>query len=551
MEQKNPRGQSLQTKITMLTAFAIVAAMIVATVIGIFAVKNIGNSSSEQLLLLLCETGEKNLDAYFESVEQSVEMVSGFVKSDIDGLDQDKLADHIDRVRDIFGRTANKTHGVLTYYYRIDPSISNTVKGFWYTDLDGTGFVEHEVTDITQYDTTDTSALVWFTMPKATGKAIWLSPYITDNLDMQVISYNVPIYWQSVFVGVVGIEIDYSTMAEQVNNIKLYNNGYALISDDQGAIVYHPHIDILTMPEESRPTVPDGMLSTSTFIRYKYDGVEKQAVWLPLSNGMRLVVTVPVSEINGDWQRLIVEIVIAFVVLLAVFVFLTLSMTSHLTKPLLRLTEAAEQINAGNYDVRLDYNGNDEIGILTRTVNRLIRNLKGYISDLNSLAYGDALTSVRNKSAFDIHLREIQARITDPNDCPEFAVGIFDCDNLKTINDTYGHEKGDMYLKNSSHLICRVFQYSPVFRIGGDEFAVILQNEEYRNRETLMQYFVEKSAEICAFAEGPWEEVRVAMGIAVYDPSVDHTVDDVIRRADRLMYKNKRERKNDADGADQ
>lgn len=55
------------------------------------------------------------------------------------------------------------------------------------------GSVEHQVTDITLYDTEDTSQLVWYTVPKATGEAVWLPPYITDNLDVRVLSYNVPI----------------------------------------------------------------------------------------------------------------------------------------------------------------------------------------------------------------------------------------------------------------------------------------------------------------------------------------------------------------------
>ena len=56
--------------------------------------------------------------------------------------------------------TASKTKGVLTYYYRIDPSVSSEINGFWYIDLNGQGFEEHEVTDITQYDVEDTSKLV-------------------------------------------------------------------------------------------------------------------------------------------------------------------------------------------------------------------------------------------------------------------------------------------------------------------------------------------------------------------------------------------------------
>ena len=126
----------------------------------------------------------------------------------------------------------------------------------------------------TALDTSDTSALVWFTVPKYEGKAIWLPPYITDNLGWRVMSYNTPIYWRGQFVGVIGIELDYSSMAEQVESIRLYSNGFAFLNDAEGNLFYHPRIDVTQLTDETRPTIPYGVLSDSTFLRYTFEGVE-------------------------------------------------------------------------------------------------------------------------------------------------------------------------------------------------------------------------------------------------------------------------------------
>ena len=538
--------KSIRTKTTLLTVIAIIVSTCIATVIGVTAIRNIGNSSSDKMLLLLCETGQKNLDYYFESVEQSVDMLASFIEEDMDGIDDASLSAHLERAETLFEKTAYATNGVLTYYYRIDPHISETEKGFWFTNLDGEGFEEHEPTDITLYDIQDTSKLVWFTVPMATGKSIWLPPYITDNLDVRVISYNTPIYYEGKFVGVIGIEIDYSTMAEQVDNIRLYDNGYAFINDAEGNIIYHPNIDVTQLTEETKPKVPDGLLSTSQFIRYNFEGVDKVAVWLPLSNGMRLNVTVPVNEINGGWMNMIFIIIAAAIILVVIFSIVTLRFTGRITKPLRELTDAARQIDEGNYDVRLDYDGKDEVGLLTRTFRQLTGHLKTYIGDLNNLAYADALTSVHNKGAYDLYVRELQEKILGSDGdgkYPEFAIAEFDCDDLKMINDRYGHEKGDIYLKTASHLICTVFQHSPVYRTGGDEFTVILQNHDFEKRNELLLLFEQESAMICEMEENPWEQVRVAVGMAVFDPEADKSVQDVARQADRLMYENKQRRK--------
>ena len=535
---------SIQTKFTILTVLTILFAMLLPTVMGITLIKNTRTENSKQLLIALCETGQKTLNSYFLSVQRSVDMVSDLLEKDLDNTPIEKLDEHIERSREIFEKAANSASGVLTYYYRIDPSVSDET-GYWYTNLDGEGFKEHEVTDINLYDTEDTSSLVWFTVPKFQGKPVWLPSYLTDSLDdVRVVSYNFPIYQNGTFIGVVGIEIDYNTLASNVDGIKVYNDGYAFVNDSEGDIVYHPKVDVLKLADEDKLLVPDGLMSDkSGFVNYVYDGVEKLAAWRPLVNGMRINVTVPVSEIDATWQKLILQVIIVAVIVAAIFVTLTIFITRRITRPLRNLIKAAEQIDEGNYDVKLDYDKNDEIGILSRTFNRLIKHLKDYIDDLNSLAYGDALTHVRNKGAFDLYVRELQGMVDDPEQTPEFAIAVLDCDELKQINDKYGHEKGDVYLKNSSHLICRVFQNSPVFRIGGDEFAVVLQGDDYRNRDELVKYFIEKSAEITSFAKNPWEEIRVAVGVAEYDKRFDPVVADIVKRADNLMYENKRFRK--------
>ncbi len=532
---------SIRTKITAMTMFIVVLTMAAATIFDVTAIRDIGTRSAERRLELLCETGQKNLNHYFDSVEQSVEMLSAYVQSDLRGIDDNELQAHLGRVSDIFKKLTYKTFGVLTYYYRISPEVSKDVKGFWYVNLTGDKFEEHKVTDISQYDVNDTSKLVWFTVPRATGKGLWLPPYVTDNLDVRVISYNVPVYHEKRFIGVIGIEIDYSMMASEVKNISLYDNGYAFLINSKGGIVYHPRMDVAN--SVTKPATPAGLLSGSEYLRYKFDGVEKQAACLPLNNGMRICVSVPVREINAEWRGWSSRIVTVFGVFLFAFFFVIWAFSSRITKPLRHLTLAAEQVGKGKYDFKLDYNGNDEVGILTRTFKRVTGHLKDQISDLNDLAYSDSLTSLHNKGAFEISLRELQAQVEASKNTQEFAICIFDCNWLKVINDRHGHEKGDMYLKETAAIICEIFNHSPVFRTGGDEFAVILTESDYANREDLLRQFDEKCALRQMNETELWRQIDVARGYAVFDPKEDKGVDDVLRRADKRMYENKWTRK--------
>lgn len=173
--------RSLRTKLTVIMLFVIFAVILAITLLSTFFIRNTASRKSDQLLLMLCENGQYSLNYYFDSVQNSVNNITTFVEDDIHGLDDAAFEEHMENAREYFDFVISHTDGVLTYYYRIDPSVSSTVKGFWYTNLDGTGFKEHEVTDITLYDVNDTSKLMWFTVPKFEGKSIWLPPYITDN----------------------------------------------------------------------------------------------------------------------------------------------------------------------------------------------------------------------------------------------------------------------------------------------------------------------------------------------------------------------------------
>ena len=229
--------------------------------------------------------------------------------------------------------------------------------------------------------------------------------------------------------------------------------------------------------------------------------------------------------------------------------FLVVFLVSLITKPIKDLTTAAKLVEKGRYDFDLTYSTDDEVGRLTNTFRNLANHMKDHIDDLNERVYVDALTHVRNKGAFVDYLQILQDQLDDRGGEMEFALGVFDTDDLKAINDQWGHDKGDVYIKSACRLICTVFQHSPVFRTGGDEFAVVLQNEDYENREALVQQFRTLRDQNVDTKGDRWTQASVTMGMAVYDRDLDRSVADVQRRADKAMYENKRLRKTTRGGA--
>ena len=111
-----------------------------------------------------------------------------------------------------------------------------------------------------------------------------------------------------------------------------------------------------------------------------------------------------------------------------------------------------------------------------------------------------------------------------------------DMNNLKQINDEHGHKACDAYIKGCCRMICDLFKHSPVFRIGGDEFVVILDGRDYDNRMALVKALKTGFAESYEQEDAePWMRFSAAVGIAEYS-SDNNTFELMFKRADKSMY---------------
>ena len=535
---------SIRTKINLLTVAAAAIGILVTALISIYAIKVEEDRHSQEHMLIIAESCEQTLDTYLNSIKQSVDTIARFSQAELHQSTTD-LADHLDLIDRICHSVADHTDGAESYFYRISPDVSDSVTGFCYAWDEGrNSLVRQTPTSLDKDKNRDHDDLEWYTIPKESGAADWIGPYYSERLEKNILSYVFPIQVFQEFKGVVGIDVSLDVMIEEIKNVRVFESGYAFLTDENGIVVYHPtlnpgsNLDFYTVG-----TTEESVKTGVAFMHYRFRGVEKSAACTELSNGMKLYVSAPQKEINAVWIKLITQILASAFLLLIGTVIVSTIVAQRMTKPLVSLVDAAERIDAGDYDVELAVTTDDEVGTLTRAFRQLTGHLKVYISDLNNKAYSDALTAVRNKGAMDIHLRKLNDSIKSGDTPPVFALCMFDLNDLKGVNDVYGHEKGDRYLKNACELICRVFRSSPVFRVGGDEFTAILQRGDFVERKELFEQFDVRSAEINAAASEPWERVSVAKGCAVYDPSIDENAEAVLARADAEMYKNKHQMK--------
>jgi diguanylate cyclase (GGDEF)-like protein len=152
------------------------------------------------------------------------------------------------------------------------------------------------------------------------------------------------------------------------------------------------------------------------------------------------------------------------------------------------------------------------------------------------MATKDSLTGVRNKHAYSESEVVLDQRI-QAGEIQKLAVVVCDINGLKIVNDTQGHAAGDQLIKDACAMICKYFNHGAVFRIGGDEFVVILQGVGFDTMTEVMDDLNHR------FEENIQEDgVVVAMGSSVLKPE-DQRLQDVFDRADAMMYERKKELK--------
>ena len=267
-----------------------------------------------------------------------------------------------------------------------------------------------------------------------------------------------------------------------------------------------------------------------------------------------LAVDIDISFIRGQIFKYATVNFLVIALFGALFIVLfNLWSRKNITKPIKKLEESAvgfighshgqRDVEALNFEAP-SLSKNNEIKSLSDAVVKMTEDMREYVSDVISaerkaasmeeLANHDALTGVRNKTAYNTAI----TLVTDT----QVGLAVVDLNYLKRLNDTHGHDKGDRAIKKLSELICEVFNHSPVFRIGGDEFVVILRGNDLENCQELVKQFNSKLEEMFNDSSlEPWEKVSAALGVAFREDGED--MDSLFKRADRAMYERKKEMK--------
>lgn len=285
---------------------------------------------------------------------------------------------------------------------------------------------------------------------------------------------------------------------DYVDSVDIYDTGYAFLIREDGEIIYHQDSQLtqkwqvhdLEFQEVSRKIL--AVKDTNSIVEYIWQEEEKYVAVESLSNNMLFAIAASKSEIDKPRREMLHDMFL----FASVIILICMIATVHTTKRI--------------------------------------------VGPLNDLAYFDVLTGLSNKTAYESKVDKLEQMIIDKQ--AKFAVAVLDINDLKIMNDTYGHDKGDMLIQDAAIVMMQIWGRECLYRIGGDEFVAIIDNLEPgycdSKKEAMDNYL-----KVFNMNNDRYDmDLQIAVGISELE-DMDTTYLDVFKRADERMYEDKARKK--------
>lgn len=353
----------------------------------------------------------------------------------------------------------------------------------------------------------------------------------------------------------------YETLTYFQDNIEL-EYIYCITRDNDGNFIFSIDPTVEDPGEFGSPIVTtDALIEASGGIP-SVDEVPYEDKWgrfyssySPVFDSDGNVAGIVAVDFSADWYDeqisnlvfiTIVVIVLAFAISVAIIMFIATKYRKRfkaVSKDMRKLSDEIEtlvkEVSFESYwyeehsEVKNEKTSDDEIEVISIKLRNLQARLEEQIDYVRSLAYVDGLTGLENRTAYMEQVKCLDDKIRSGK--AAFTVVVCDINQLKVINDDYGHEEGDKLITLVSKTLQEIFSNEKIYRIGGDEFVVIGKDPDYSGRiNDLKAKLKASSNEIGDFP------ASVSAGFSVFDINSDEDFSHVFNRADKLMYEDKK-----------
>ena len=420
--------KSIKVKII---ASVILCALLSAMVCGglsILTSKTLSNETSREYMLLCTQNASAVLDRMMGNVELSVENLYSVVLERLDDVEAFKtdpayVESYTESIDDVLLEIAKNTNGALTAYIRYNPEFTDPTSGLFYTRDNSSGeFTKIEPTDFTMYEPDDLEHVGWYYIPVNNGKPTWMEPYLNSNINVYMVSYVIPIFIDGESIGILGMDIEFSTFTDMVDESNIFKAGYAYLANADGKVMYHKELDVGTSLADADSGLSEAAAAITddsqenTFVSYTYKGQQKDMFYSILTNGMRYVMTVPEKDLVARSTNNTIAILLGALVAVVLSVIIGIILSFGIARPITQITDAVKRTAEFNFahnpaNAKL-FKRADETGVMAQSLHNMRANLRTMISDIRQ-TYSDLEKTMSQLSDMTDHVNTMSLENSD------------------------------------------------------------------------------------------------------------------------------------------
>lgn len=390
--------RSIKTKITLSVLLCAVISVLVCGVLSIQNAYRTSYEDSKKIMALNGREQSEKINGMLQRVSQSVDTVYSIAVANLTDVDEFKSSEeyveaYTEQMENVLIEAATNTEGALTAYIRYNPEFTEPTSGLFLTrDSDDAAFESVTPTDFSMYDESDLEHVGWYYIPVQNKQAIWMEPYLNSNINVYMISYVVPIYVDGESIGIIGMDIDFSKFEDTLEDASSEGMGYSFLTNTEGKVMYHKGIETgtkLSEADSSLSAVEKAVADSNQaekFIEYTYKGAKKNMYYINLNNGMVLVMTVPISELQEEAVHVAKLILCGAILALVISGVIGLILSRGLTKPITQINGIVESTAKFNFihnpanDIL--YKKKDETATMAKSMHEMRKNLRKMVEDV-------------------------------------------------------------------------------------------------------------------------------------------------------------------------
>lgn len=392
---KSKADLSITNQIMMRVGRNVLLVFVVIAVVAVIMMNNVLKTSKETELTLESQSMANHLAEFFSTYMSMTEQLA--VNPEVR-----EVLKATDAGESILEQTGYPT--VFKNLKNMTATHPDTILATWFGDVEASQCTQSD--EFTTPADWDITSRPWFACTTL-GQTVLTEPYVDASTGTTIVSIASPIYDEDGKVlGVAGMDISMTQIISIMKEKKIGESGYIMLLSGEGTIIYHPNegaIQQSMLEAAVSKNVASAITSgTEQFLKYETTDGTKYGYLAPIGDTGYLVLScLPSSEF---YQQLIVTIILLIVLFVAGIILIAWGITrisKQITKPILELNDAAQQLAAGNFDVKLQITSKDEIGQLGCSIRETVDRLKTYIAYIDEIS--EVLTGIADgKLAVDL-----------------------------------------------------------------------------------------------------------------------------------------------------